>query len=54
MTELEVAALIGHQRPALLDRRKDPGLFTVNELATLMDLFGWSGEEVMTVFRPEK
>lgn len=54
LTEDQVGDILGMKRPALLSRRKDPGKFSIEEFSILGDMFGWTGEDVMSILRPEK
>lgn len=53
-TEEQIGQILGIKRPALLARRNDPGKLSVDQLATLGDVFGWSDEDFLAIIRPWK
>lgn len=53
-TEEDVSRAIGLSTVSLRKRRHNPDTFTLGEMVTLGNLFGWTGEDFASIYNPEK
>lgn len=50
----DVARALDISEATLRKRRKNPGKFSVDQLATLGKIFNWSDEDFLAIIRPGK
>lgn len=53
-TEEQIGRLLGIKRPTLLEKRNNPGKFSVDQLVTIGKAFGWSDEDYLAIIRPDR